>query len=166
MDINSQFPSNFYKAGDLTGQARLVTMQGCMPEDIGNNEMKPVLRFVGEQKGLVLNKTNAQVIASFLGAETNAWIGQQIELYPTQVSFQGRVVDAIRVRQPVQPAAPVQTAPVQQPVAQPTAPTAVQPAAPVQEQLAVQPATQPPIVPDGVTAAPADFDDALPDFTV
>ena len=161
MDINSQFPSNFYKAGDLAGRARLVTMQACMPEDIGNNEMKPVLRFVGEQKGLVLNKTNAQVIASFLGAETNAWIGQQIELYPTQVSFQGRVVDAIRVRQPVQPAAPVQ-----QPVAQPTAPPAVQPAAPVQEQLAVQPATQPPIVPDGVTAAPADFDDALPDFTV
>ena len=153
MDINSQFPSNFYKAGDLAGQARLVTMQGCMPEEIGNNEMKPVLRFVGEQKGLVLNKTNAQIIASFLGAETNAWIGQQIELYPTQVSFQGRVVDAIRVRQPVQPAAPVQ-----QPVAQPTAP--------VQKQRAVQPATQPPILPDGVTAVPADFDDALPDFTV
>jgi len=160
-NLDTLFPSNFLKAADLMNQARLFTIQSCIPEDIGNNETKPVLRFVGESKGLVLNKTNGALIGAFLGKETDAWIGRQIELYPTQVTFQSRVVDAIRVRQPVQPAAPVQ-----QPVAQPTAPPAVQPAAPVQKQLAAQPVTQPPILPDGVTAAPADFDDALPDFTV
>lgn len=89
----------------------MLIIQSCAPEDIGNNEMKPVLRFASEPKGLVLNKTNAGLLASNFGNETSAWTGKAIELYPTQTSFQGRIVDAVRVRMPVAPAQ--QAVPVQ-----------------------------------------------------
>jgi hypothetical protein len=49
----------------------------------------------------VTNKTNAMAIAAKYGDETNAWNGAEIELYSTLVSFQGQMVDAIRVRMAV-----------------------------------------------------------------
>lgn len=71
-------------------------------------EEKPVLYFNGKEKGLVLNKTNAQTIASLHSPETDNWPGRSISIFPTQVDFQGRQVEAIRVKlqQPQQQAPP------------------------------------------------------------
>ncbi len=68
-------------------------------ENMGN-ESKPVLSFAGKQKGLALNKSNAQIIASRYSPETNGWIGKDIELRPDKTQFNGQLVDCIKVQLP------------------------------------------------------------------
>lgn len=156
MDINSLFPSNFLKAADLEGQARRVTIASCAPELLGQGETKPVLRFAGIPRGLVLNRTNAAVLAAAFGTETTAWAGQPVELYPDMTMFQGRATPCIRVRTagaavpfaagavfqaappPPPPAAPLAAA-QPMPFAAPPAATQAPPAGPGQSTQAPQP---------------------------
>ena len=65
-------------------------------EQLGTDS-KPVLYFAGKQKGLVLNKTKAQTLASAFSPETDGWAEKEVAIYPTKVSFQGQMVDAIGV---------------------------------------------------------------------
>lgn len=106
MRISSAFPSTYLKAADLQGRRVKVTMQHVAMEDIGG-ELKPILYFLGKEKGLVLNKTNANTIVHAYGDSTEDWNGAQIELYEAMVEFQGRQVQAIRIHVPrMQAAAP------------------------------------------------------------
>jgi hypothetical protein len=102
MDMRKAFPSKYLKAADLDGRNITVTMLGIKMEQVGQDreEQKPVLYFDGAEKGLVLNKTNSDRIAEEFGWETNEWKGHKIILYSTEVDFQGKTVDAIRVRIP------------------------------------------------------------------
>ena len=78
-------------------------------------EQKGVLYFQGVDRGLVLNKTNANIIVDSYGQETDNWRGQWIELRVERVQFKDKMVDGLRLRclpQTAQQAAP---APVQQP---------------------------------------------------
>ena len=97
MDINGAFPSDYLKAADLQGREVTVTMQSVQMQELGS-EQKPILFFEGKDKGLVLNKTNANTIADMFGPETDAWRGNRIVLFPTQTDFQGRQVACIRVK--------------------------------------------------------------------
>ncbi len=97
MKISSAFPSNYIKASDLQGRPVRVRMNYVKIEKIGDDE-KPVLYFIGKEKALALNKTNANVIALMYGDDTDNWAGGEIEIYPTETDFQGKRVDAIRVR--------------------------------------------------------------------
>lgn len=97
MRISSAFPASYLKAVDLQDRNVTVTIEKVVMEDIGGDH-KPVLYFRGTDRGLVLNKTNANNISYALGDETDNWIGREIILYPTIVDFQGRSVDAIRVK--------------------------------------------------------------------
>ena len=45
-----------------------------------------------------MNKSNASNIAILYGDETEDWVGKEIVLFPAMVDFQGRTVEAIRVR--------------------------------------------------------------------
>lgn len=115
MKISSAFPGAYLKAVDLQGRAARVTIAECAMEHFDEGD-KPVLRFSGKDRGLVLNKTNAAVIVDAYGDETNNWRGRPLELYPDRVMFSGRMVDAIRVRIPAappvtQPAPPAPPAP-------------------------------------------------------
>ena len=108
MKISAAFPSNYLKCDDLGGQPRIVNVRTCVSEELGqgrDKEKKPVLYFNKGNKGLVLNVTNARVIAKAYGDDTGNWAGKPIEIYPTQVEFKGDLVDAIRVRVPDVPAA-------------------------------------------------------------
>ena len=99
VDINSAFPSNYIKASDLQNREVQVQISHCNMEDIGSGEHKPVLYFVGKDKGLVLNKTNANTIASVTGqTDTDMWVNASIILFPTQTDFQGKQVPCIRVK--------------------------------------------------------------------
>lgn len=114
MNINTAFPSSYLKAADLQGRRVPVTVDRVAMEDIGG-EHKPVLFFQGKDRGLVLNKTNAAMIAEIAASEeTDEWKGVRIVLYPTKTDFQGKRVDAIRVDYP-EAVAPQRTKP--QPVA-------------------------------------------------
>jgi arabinogalactan endo-1,4-beta-galactosidase len=100
MNINEQFPSKYLKASDLKGRNQHVTMANLASEDIGKGEMKLILYFQGKQKGMVLNKTNANNIAAIYGPETEDWVGQPIVIFEAMVDFQGKTVPALRVRAP------------------------------------------------------------------
>ena len=100
-DVDSLFPSKFIKAADLDEREHLVTIDRVKIEEVEKDKPgKPVLYFRGAEKGLVLNKTNAQKIASFCGKDIQSWSGKQIVLYPTETLFKGDTVDCVRVRQP------------------------------------------------------------------
>ena len=100
MKISKAFPSDFLKAADLDDTPRNLKIQRVeFNVKIGDDE-KPVLYFSGEGKGLVLNKTNSNIITKIYGDETDEWIGKEIILYPAMVEFKGDMVEAIRVRAP------------------------------------------------------------------
>ena len=115
MRVSDAFPSNYLKASDLQGRAIIVAIDRCEIEDIGD-ERKPILYFQGKQKGMVLNKTNANNVAVLYGDDTDEWTGQRVELFEAMVDFQGKTVPAIRIRAPrrqngARNAAPARTAP-------------------------------------------------------
>lgn len=99
MRVSDAFPSNYLKASDLQGRAVTVKMDKATMETLGNDE-KLVLYFIGKEKGMVLNKTNANNIAFIYGDDTDLWHGQEIQLFEAMVDFQGKTVPAIRVRAP------------------------------------------------------------------
>jgi hypothetical protein len=111
MKISEAFPSSYLKASDLQGRAVRVTIEGCRLAHL-DDESKPALSFRGKKAELLIDKTNAGVLAAALGDETDEWVGREIELYPDRVMFSGRMVDAIRVRVP-QPA-PTQQQPTEE----------------------------------------------------
>lgn len=141
MKISEAFSGTYLNATDLP-QPRVLLMASVTMETVGQEKsIKPVLRFHGEERGLVLNKVNSIEIAGWYGDDTTTWISQPVELYSTTTFFDGRQVPCIRVRipggqQPVQykAPAPVQQhvpAPQQMPPPQP-APRPPQTAAPLQ----------------------------------
>lgn len=99
MKVSDAFPSKYLSAPDLNGGNARVVMQNVEIEKIGD-DTKPVLYFKGKQKGLALNKTNSKTIADVYGDEMDDWAGQEIILFPVMTDFQGKQVEAIRVRAP------------------------------------------------------------------
>jgi len=100
MDINGAFPSTYLKTADLQGQRVPVQIAHVRVEPVGqgkDQEDLPIVYFQGKQKGMVLNKTNANTIAAAYGPETDMWTGQTITLYPTTTDFAGRTVPCLRV---------------------------------------------------------------------
>ena len=105
MNINDVFPSKYIKASDLNNKAMLLTINSVAQETVGD-DTKPVVYFNEVKKGLVLNKTNALIVASRYGPETDGWTSAQIELYPDITSFKGQPTSCLRIRIPVAPAEP------------------------------------------------------------
>ena len=109
MKLASAFPSKWLSADDLGGKAHRLTIETVNQETVGQGadaEVKLVAYFRGAKKGVILNKTNANAIASKYGDETDDWSGAEVEVYPTPVTFQGVTKDAIRIRVPVPAASP------------------------------------------------------------
>ena len=104
MNVNEAFPSKYLKASDLSGKKVRVMISKVDMEEVGDGN-KPVAYFAGKQKGLVLNKTNAMIIASQYGPETNGWEGAEIDLYPGKTQFNGQMVDCLKVEVPARNAA-------------------------------------------------------------
>lgn len=99
MRISSAFPSDYLKAADLQGRQVSVKIDRVEIKEIGG-EPKPILFFVGKDKGMVLNKTNAGNIAQAYGDDTDDWQDADIILFEAMVDFQGKTVPAIRIRVP------------------------------------------------------------------
>jgi len=104
LKIGSAFPSKFLKADDLRGRAVKLTIDSVQMEKLDDGE-KPVLFFLGKEKGLVLNRTNSDVLADAFGHETDDWANREIEVYPDKTHYQGKLVACLRVRVPVPAAA-------------------------------------------------------------
>lgn len=107
MKIGSAFPSKYLKADDLQGKEVTLIIHRVEMEDVSgdNSEHKPVMYFMGKQKGLVLNKTNADTCRLAFGSdETEEWHGKSIVIYPATTNFQGRTVPCLRLRVPAEAA--------------------------------------------------------------
>ena len=100
MNINEIYPSaKSLKAEDLKGHTVSVKIAGTEVKKFDNGN-KIVLKFDGKEKTLVVNKTNAKIIASAYGGDTDQWIGKSIDIYPDKTMFGTDLVDCIRVRIP------------------------------------------------------------------
>lgn len=103
MDINGAFPKKFVNALDLKGRRVTVTIADVTMQSVGDDDedQKPVVHFKGAEKAMVLNKTNASMIAEIAkSTETADWTGVRIVIYPTKTDFGGKRVDCVRVDYP------------------------------------------------------------------
>ena len=99
MKMSEEFPSKYLKAADLKGREVRVIMANTEREKVGD-DFKPVLYFKGNEKGLCLNKTNANTIGDAYGDDSEDWFDHPLILFSVMVDFQGKVQPAIRVRVP------------------------------------------------------------------
>ena len=110
--------SKFLKKEDCDPPV-LVTIKDCTELNVAQEgapeEFKWCLHFEETDKPMVLNSTNGQLIAKFIGKDnTEEWVGHKIVLYhDPNVSFGGKLIGGIRARAPKVKTPPsVQTAPV------------------------------------------------------
>jgi hypothetical protein len=126
MNLGDIRQSKFLKKDDV-GEGVLVTIHRVDKENVAKEgaepEMRACLYFYELDKPMVLNSTNAQIIAKITGHEENIeknWAGMRIVLYnDPNVSFGGKLMGGIRVRAPkagaVLPPARSQTGPASSP---------------------------------------------------
>lgn len=106
--LNDMFPSKYLKAEDLRGKDgrgwREFTLKinSVDLEDMGgeNGDQKWVLHFEGAQKGLVLNRTNAQTLSDAYGPDSDYWIGEKVVLFVMTVGTPQGPKPGIRTRVP------------------------------------------------------------------
>jgi hypothetical protein len=101
MNIQNAFPSKWLKSGDIEEGDLNLTIKAVQIENIGQGdeqESKPVIYFEETEKGMVLNKTNADTISRLHTTETDNWIGKKISIFATEVDFAGKQTLALRVR--------------------------------------------------------------------
>ena len=105
MKISELSESKYLKKEDVM-PPMTVTISGIMMENLAQQgqppEMKAVLQFSEAVKPMVMNPTNAQLIAHINGSEeTDDWIGQKITLHnDPSISYSGRLTGGIRVVMP------------------------------------------------------------------
>jgi hypothetical protein len=89
------FPSEYLRAADLQGQRAHVKISHVEKKNVGDED-KYVVFFKGKDKGLVLNKTNANTIIGAYGDESKDWEDGELVLFETIVEYQGQRKPAIR----------------------------------------------------------------------
>lgn len=104
MNLNDVYQSDTLKAADLKGREHILVI-ATVDMKAFNDGPKLVLTFQNAKKSFICNRTNAKRIAFRHGDETDGWVGKEIILYPDLVDFQGKAVEAIRVKPVAYPAA-------------------------------------------------------------
>lgn len=101
MQIKSAFPGgDRLKPEHLQGRKVRVEIDYVEVRQVGRDEEKPCLYFIGKPKHLVLNRTNAETLEDAFGGETDDWHQREIVLYVTKVDYAGKKVDGIRIEIP------------------------------------------------------------------
>jgi len=104
MNVNDLFPSRFLKAHDLGGKVFTLTIRDVTLENVGHGaeqERKLTLAFEKATKMMLLNRTNAMIIASLYGPETDAWKGKAVTVYSARIKAFGAWHDALRIKEQV-----------------------------------------------------------------
>lgn len=98
--LNDLFPSPYLAATDVEAKPvvtiKTITKKTMKNRD-GEDEVKPVIFFNEMEKGMVLNKTNAEIIASLYGNTLEDWTGERVQLHSVMVEAFGKRQPAIRV---------------------------------------------------------------------
>jgi hypothetical protein len=69
-----------------------------MKNNEGEEEAKPVIYFSEVAKGMVLNRTNANVLTDLYGDQIESWTGQRVTLCAVEVDAFGKLQKALRFR--------------------------------------------------------------------
>lgn len=88
--------SNFIRASDITAP-KILTIRSVAAQQLKDGKTKLALSFDEIEQVLLLNRTNAAIVADAYGDEANEWPGQKIKLVKSRTPFQGKMVDSIRV---------------------------------------------------------------------
>jgi hypothetical protein len=91
--------SRFFKAADLKNDIRLK-IKDVTEEKMADGEVKLVVWFTSDKRGLVLNRTNNRTIRTAFGDAVDGWSGKIIVLFPIAAEFRGKMGPALRVRIP------------------------------------------------------------------
>jgi hypothetical protein len=95
------WPSKYLKAADFP-EPRTLVIKRAKVEELKNkdgSDTKLLVEFEGEDKKLVLNRTNFDGICDALDRyDSDEWPGHRITLYPSVTSMNGREVPCVRVR--------------------------------------------------------------------
>jgi hypothetical protein len=89
--VSDVYPSPWLRPEDLAGAARRVQVesvdvQGFRQRD-GSTQEKIVVGFLGKQKRMILNVTQARALAEVAGSEEiDRWAGVQVVLTPARAS--------------------------------------------------------------------------------
>lgn len=109
MKLKDLYPSKYLKAADIDeegGEVRAlikcIKIEELQDPERGKED-KPILYFLRIDKGLVMNKTNAEIIGDAYGDETDTWPGKEILLVTEKVTAFGKTAPAIRIRIPRAP---------------------------------------------------------------
>ena len=91
--------TRFHKAADHQTEVRLK-VRAVTEEKMADGEVKLVVWFTNDKRGLVLNRVNNRAIRAAYGDAVDGWIGKIIVLFPTTAEFRGKMGPALRVRIP------------------------------------------------------------------
>ena len=100
MKVEDVFGSqdDFLKVEHLQGKKWKVTIGKIEPVEFkGAKKLKIELQ--GRDKIFICNVTNARRIAEYYGDDFETWFGREITLMPDRDTFEGKMVDCIRVEQ-------------------------------------------------------------------
>ena len=90
-EFDDLYGSKYLSAADLHGEMPRRKIGKVEIVDLkdkdGSTKRKFVVFFAGEDKSLVLNKTNAQRLAQAYGKDRAEWIGAGVELYAEMTSL-------------------------------------------------------------------------------
>lgn len=104
MKVSRMFPSKYLSKDDLSKPEvfRIETVEMDLVQNEDGKEEKPILYFADNKgKPLILNKTNAEILAGEFGPDSEDWAGQEIELYvDPSIRFGKQKIGGIRVRIP------------------------------------------------------------------
>jgi len=96
------FPKRYLSHADVIESDKTYEIEKVVLRDLRTEqgtERRPVIRLRGEDKSLVLNATNANIIADIHNQpDPTKWPGLRITLYATTCQAFGRTVDCLRVR--------------------------------------------------------------------
>jgi hypothetical protein len=96
MKISETFSGSYFNAADFPTPRTLViesVTKVTFPDG-----SKPAVRLQGERQQLVLNKTNAFVLASAFGDDTECWKGRQIQVVAKPTFYQGNQTQGMSVQ--------------------------------------------------------------------
>lgn len=105
MNIDQAFPSKYLKSEDVPKPV-MVEITGCEMGEVEEGKSKPILFFQPsghfpnhEIPSIALNVTNANLLKSAYGPDTDKWAGQKVGLWVDHnVQFQGKTVSGLRVK--------------------------------------------------------------------
>lgn len=81
------YGAKWFKSADLNGDSKFQIEKAEWQKVGPEKEDKIVVAFVGEKKPLILNKTNANELATAWTVRESTWAGKWVELTTVQTSF-------------------------------------------------------------------------------